>query len=440
MPFRTCRLLFAMIVAALLLPLPGTAAGPDLRLRPDDGPPGASVTARGRNSAPGAAGEITWEGVDAPLASFTADDDGSFEVTITVPELPAGAYTVTATTGAESTDDRFQIEASDPANAVTTTPMPAWMAEASPVNTGFTAHCTGESAQTVPVTNAAELTAALAAAKPGDEIRLADGTYGGNFVAATDGTADAPIVLCGSREAVIDGGGWEQSGYALHITADHWIVAGITVTNAQKGVMLDGANHVTVTRLEVHTTGHEAIHVRTHSSDNLIAENDIHDTGLDNEKFGEGIYLGSAVSNWPRYTDGEPDRSDRNQVAGNRIWATSSESIDIKEGTEGGLIEGNLFDGSGMSGADSWVDVKGTGYVIRGNTGHSSPQDGFQTHVIDDMEWGTENIFEGNTAVVGADGVGFYIHQPETTANVVRCDNVVEDAGAFSNLDLECVG
>ena len=65
------------------------------------------------------------------------------------------------------------------------------------------------------------------------------------------------------------------------------------------------------------------------------------------------------MSNWPQYSGGEPDRSDRNVVQHNTISATSSESIDIKEGTTGGLVIGNVMDGSGMTGADSLVDVKG---------------------------------------------------------------------------------
>ena len=54
------------------------------------------------------------------------------------------------------------------------------------------------------------------------------------------------------------------------------------------------------------------------------------------------------------------------------------------------------------------------------------------------MEWGTNNLFEQNHATVNADGVGFYIHQPESTTNVVRCDNIVEGASAMSNLDEPC--
>jgi hypothetical protein len=33
-----------------------------------------------------------------------------------------------------------------------------------------------------------------------------------------------------------------------------------------------------------------------------------------------------------------------------------------------------------MTGADSWVDVKGNAWTVRGNRGSLSPQDGFQVH------------------------------------------------------------
>ena len=95
------------------------------------------------------------------------------------------------------------------------------------------------------------------------------------------------------------------------------------------GVVLDG--------IEVHTIGHEAVHFRTHSTDNVIQRSDIHDTGLDNEKFGEGVYLGTAVSNWDRSTP----MANRIGATATGCWATGSgtrrsESVDIKEGTEGG--------------------------------------------------------------------------------------------------------
>jgi hypothetical protein len=295
--------------------------------------------------------------------------------------------------------------------------------------------CNVSSGKWIDVTNADELSAALKNAKSGDQIHLADGTYAGTFSIEQSGSADHRIVLCGTRKAIIDGGD-VKNGYALHITADYWTIQGITITNALKGVMLDGANFNVLDGIDVHNIGHEGVHFRTQSSDNIIQNSEIYDTGKKKEKFGEGVYLGSAVSNWKRYTDGEPDQSDRNNVLNNHIWNTASENIDIKEGTEGGLIEGNTLDGSQMSGADSWVDLKGNKYTVRGNSGANSPKDGFQTHVINNMSWGRENVFDSNIAEVNGDGFGFYIHDPDTSDNTVRCNNQVTGAeSGFANVD-----
>ncbi len=60
-----------------------------------------------------------------------------------------------------------------------------------------------------------------------------------------------------------------------------------------------------------------------------------------------------APSNWCTITDCDPDRSDRNVISGNQISGAGSESVDIEEGTTGGAVRGNTFDGAGMTGADS---------------------------------------------------------------------------------------
>jgi hypothetical protein len=418
------------LIAAMLLPVasnPAGAASPRLRLRPDEGQSGTATLARGRNFLPDASGSMTWED-GTVLAEFTAGEDGRFEVEITIPDAPAGTYEVTATSG----DEAGAEAASTSTETAPATPPPFI---GSPIPNSAGGGCPTDHARRIDVTNAAELEAALANVQPGDLIQLADGVYDGIFVAERSGTAEARIALCGSRNAVIDGGDF-GNGYAFHLTGDYWTIHGITVSNALKGVMLDDASFTLLDQIVVHTIGHEAVHFRTHSTDNVIQDSDIHDTGLKRDKFGEGVYIGSAVSNWERYTDGEPDRSDRNQVLRNRIWNTTSEHIDIKEGTEGGLIEGNSFDGSTLSGADSWVDVKGNGYLIRGNVGVNSPADGFQTHVINDMEWGRDNVFEENVAEVNGDGFGFYIHDAETSNNTVRCSNQVDGAASgFANVE-----
>jgi len=276
------------------------------------------------------------------------------------------------------------------------------------------------------VSTAEELTEALATAQPGDEIKLAAGTYVGNFVAETSGTALQPISLCGSTESVLDGDD-ESHGYVLHLNgASYWRLSGFTITNGQKGLMADTTIGSVISNLTVHHIGDEAIHLRKASTDNTISENTISDTGLRKQKFGEGIYIGSAESNWCDISDCAPDPSDRNLIVNNRISKTTSESIDVKEGTTGGVIRGNTFDGDAIVEADSWVDVKGNGWLIEGNTGSNSVGDGFQTHEI--LEgWGTDNIFRDNVAAVNGPGFGYSL-TPQLR-NTVECNNTASGAG-----------
>lgn len=68
------------------------------------------------------------------------------------------------------------------------------------------------------------------------------------------------------------------------------------------------------------------------------------------------------------------------------------------------MVRGNNLDGSSLTGdPDSWVDVKGNGWLIEENSGANSTQDGFQTHEILDG-WGTDNVFR-NTASGAAEGL-----------------------------------
>ena len=87
----------------------------------------------------------------------------------------------------------------------------------------------------------------------------------------------------------------------------------------------------------------------------------------------------------------------------NTFSRTTAENVDVKEGTVGGLISGNTFDGSGMDpqAADSWVDIKGNNYTVSRNRGFAAPVDGFQTHVQLHRR-GVGNVFTDNVVHVDA--------------------------------------
>lgn len=383
------------------------------------------------------------------VGTLQSPDDGSMGADVQPSGFPTDAGqprtpTPTSDGGDEPEDVASGSKGEDPVDMSTDEPAPdtdgepedapvlagAPPAGEGPVPSGAQVRCPDA---TVEVRSGEELADALESAEPGDVIGLADGTYEGEFVADTAGTEDDPIFLCGSRKAVLDGTDVE-GGYVLHLDgASHWRLVGFSVRNGQKGVMTDAVTGVVIQGLLVDEIGDEAIHLRNGSSRNVIQDNEIGRTGLRRDKFGEGVYIGTAVSNWCSYSNCRADRSDYNLVEDNTFRATSSEAIDLKEGTTGGVITGNSFDGSSITGADSWVDVKGNNYLISDNAGRDAPEDGFQTHQIL-PKWGDNNVFSGNRAIVNGPGNGISSWPPGS--NVVTCSNTSTAAAeGLSNID-----
>jgi hypothetical protein len=221
--------------------------------------------------------------------------------------------------------------------------------------------------------------------------------------------------------------------------ASWWKLVGFTVQDAQKGVVTDHATHDLLSGLFVHGIGDEAIHLRAFSTDDVIDGVVVRDTGHVTGKFGEGIYVGSAHSNWCRYSGCAPDASDRDVIQNSDVGQTTAENIDVKEGTTGGVLAGNQLSGVGMneSAATAWVNVKGNGWAITGNVGTRSVGDGFQVHQAS-PGWGVNNVFRGNHAAVDGPGYGIYV-QSRSLRTVVACDNT--ESGAASGLsNVSCSG
>lgn len=256
---------------------------------------------------------------------------------------------------------------------------------------------TAGAATVIDVSTAAQLKSALTAAAPGATIRLADGTYTGNFKATVPGTASARITLTGSAKAILTAGG----GYGLHLDgASYWTVEGVTVTGGQKGIMADTATGVVIDSVTVHDLDMEGVHFRKSSKNGVIKNSRIYDTGHDGRGMGEGVYVGTAGD--------LSDRSDGVQILRNTIGpGVGGENVDIKEGTTGARIIGNTFDGSGLTGAnydDSWVDVKGNDVLVEGNKGSRTTNNGYETHT-QQSGWGCGTVFRDNTSdLTGAEG------------------------------------
>ncbi|WP_235944510.1 cellulose binding domain-containing protein [Verrucosispora sioxanthis] len=204
------------------------------------------------------------------------------------------------------------------------------------------------------------------------------------------------------------------------------------------GLPLDNSHHVTIDGMHVHHIDEEAVHFRRSSADGIIRDSVITDTGLVQQGYGEAVYIGSAKSNFGCHgNSGGMDRSDRVQVLDNQIGPNvTAEHVDVKEGTADGVIRGNRFDGQGISGAnsaDSWVDVKGSGYLIEDNTGtFRTPgtfANGYETHNLLDG-YGCGNTWRDNTSDLG--GVGRYAIRITSTSKCSSNPNVVHSSNTVT--------
>ncbi|MFS0733985.1 hypothetical protein ABC304_03040 [Microbacterium sp. 1P10UB] len=273
-----------------------------------------------------------------------------------------------------------------------------------------------------------QLRTAVAGARPGTVILLAPGTYRGGITVTSSGTTDNPIWICGPRTAVLDNQN-VQSKNGVHLDgADNVHIAGISIQNFRKGVVISGSNGSSVADVSIASIGEEAIKIRYSSTDTAVLYNVIRQTGLAIPMYGEGIYLGTSPKDWCAVNNCEPDRSDRAIVVGNDIARTTADPIEAKPGTSGGVIRGNTIDADGVSEVTTIIAVKGNDYIVVDNVARNGVgPSGFYASETEVAGWGQNNIFARNTVALRSAGVAIYV---KTGANnVVDCSNTPAGQG-----------
>ncbi len=273
--------------------------------------------------------------------------------------------------------------------------------------------------------DAQELQRAFRQAQPGDWFRLEDGVYHGQFkMRNIQGTDENPIRFEGSSKAMLDGG---DGTTTLQMDGvEHTHLSGFTILGGQRGLILNGSNHNEMNGLTVKNTRSEAVHFKQSSAYNTIQNTYISKAGQGDKKHignGEGIYIGSDSKKWDSY--GGQDKSDHNKVLNNYIEGTSSEAIDVKEGTRNTLIEGNVLVGdriAGENGAESLIDLKGSHSTVRNNdfinpNGNNNLKNGWEVtrrpwkgNRKDGGTSGMNNVLEGNR-YAGIQGGGKLVSQ-----------------------------
>lgn len=269
-----------------------------------------------------------------------------------------------------------------------------------------------------------EIKAAMANAKPGDEIIIESGTYAPlekvedgigkftRFTGGVSGTSSKPIILRGERSdskpilRVPESANFNSP--VMSITGDYWVLKDLIISHGKKGLMLDTANNNQLIGLEIHTIAEEGLHLRSGSSYNLVQKCKIYNVGLIQPGFGEGIYVGSDRKAHGTYAPDCNFNTIENCIIGPDVRA---EGIDIKEGTIQTIVRNNVFSGKGISGensADAFIDLKGErGFIYKNvfnRDGSSVIASGIDFQQRTDTNSGYRNAIFNNTFNFGNGG------------------------------------
>jgi hypothetical protein len=281
------------------------------------------------------------------------------------------------------------------------------------------------------VATTAELKTAIESALPGDRIVLAPGSYSLGFYSGPlrSGTATNPVVLTGPRTAVF-------TGTTLVPDASYWIFNGfrMTATGGANAIMHVGGNYNIYEYLELDHTGTSGIAIKTAYpgapsssktvTGNVIRYNYIHDTGLANAAWGEGVYLGDGTVE---------QRALNTHVHHNTIGPNvTAEAIEAKVLADGNRIEFNTINGG-------YFVIRSNNNVVNDNTlSGLGPNDGRGANGNALIGIGSDvagitasnNVFHRNT---GSNEKVLFFNQG--SGSQIYCDNT---AGAPTALGVTC--
>lgn len=223
-----------------------------------------------------------------------------------------------------------------------------------------------QSAFAADITPTGDLRAAIAALKPGEELRLAGGTYtvSSGFRVTVNGTAAQPIVMRprDGEHALIRQTNPDQNIFEI-ADSSYFVVRGIELTGGSHGIRLMSSDFITVEQCEVHDTGDVAISANsggTYQGLKLLRNHIHHTNGT-----GEGMYLG-CNSNACRLAN--------SLIEGNYIHHTNGPSveqgdgIELKEGSYGNVIRDNVIHDTNYPGIITYSTAgNGAANVIEGN-------------------------------------------------------------------------
>ena len=232
----------------------------------------------------------------------------------------------------------------------------------------------------VNVSTVSALSSATSNALAGDCIIVAAGTYAVGVPSwSRSGTSSKPITVQGAGSATV----FTLAGNGgMYVRGNYWRVRQLRVTNGLFGIQTERVNNVELDSLEVDNMQQQAINLRYGTNHTVVKNSKIHDTGKANPSWGEGVYIGGYAS----YGSSSPDyAADDNQVLNTTFGPNvRAEAIDISEGADRVIANGNRIDGTGTvykyGQMNSLVGIRGTGHQFNDNVLSKGAPDGFMLY------------------------------------------------------------
>ncbi|MDO8951695.1 MAG: right-handed parallel beta-helix repeat-containing protein [Draconibacterium sp.] len=166
-------------------------------------------------------------------------------------------------------------------------------------------------------------------AKGGDTILVKPGTYSQVSLSDKNFSEQKPLIVrADGSETVLVKGDTISGGSALEISNCSYIIfEGITFTNVMWGIYVKSSEHILIRNNEIYNTGQEGCHIGRSSKYVDIIGNKIHNTGLFNSKWAEGVYVGSGSYGRSNF----PDNCEYIWIEGNDIYKTgNAEAVNVK--------------------------------------------------------------------------------------------------------------
>jgi len=267
-------------------------------------------------------------------------------------------------------------------------------------------------AATVEIGPGADVRAAIAALRAGDELVLRGGTYSFNsrFGVTAVGTAAQPIVVRGKsgETAVIDMTTVNQNIIDVENSA-YFVLRNLTFHGGSAGVRLVQSSYITIEDSEIYGTDDVGISANSGNYEGLlIRHNHIHNTGAT----GEGMYLG-CNNNACRVLNSVIEWNYIHDTNGPTV--TQGDGIEVKEGSAGNIIRHNVIHDTGYPGIITYSTVGNGGpNIIDSNVIWNAGDYAIQS--------AADSIIRNNI-VLGT--IGMQPHQAGSPSNQIVANNTI---------------